>query len=400
MNLRKVILLLLVLTAIAAGVAYQFGLLPTKSESDLVTVHGNIEAVVTELSFKIPGCIVNRYFDEGQEVQEGQVVCELEKNDLEADLAAREAEFKAAQAAYEEAEHGSRPEEIEAARAARKKALEMFNELKAGSRQQEKDAALATTQSAAADQARVKTELDRAMRLSQADRGAIDQEEFERRKAAYEIAAAKYREAEQRWKLVDLGPRDEEIRQAEAAFHQADAQCRLVEKGPRDEEKEQARAKKAQSQAAWRLAQVRRDYATIRFPPSNDGLAHRWFVLSKNAEPREFVSPGTPVITVGDMKNVWLRAYLEEPYLGRVKIGQKARVWTDSRPGKPYEGTVAFISDEAEFTPKNVQTDKERTRLVYRIKINIDNTDLGLKRGMPAVAEIPLDLSSAETVKE
>jgi HlyD family secretion protein len=75
-------------------------------------------------------------------------------------------------------------------------------------------------------------------------------------------------------------------------------------------------------------------------------------------------------------------------------------VWTDRRPAKPYEGTLAFISDEAEFTPKNVQTDKERTRLVYRIKINIDNVDLELKRGMPAVAEIPLDPSSTGTVKE
>ena len=77
-----------------------------------------------------------------------------------------------------------------------------------------------------------------------------------------------------------------------------------------------------------------------------------------------------------------------------MKIGQKARVWTDGRPGQPFEGTVAFIAEEAEFTPKNVQTDKERTRLVYRIKINVNNANLELKRGMPAVAEIPLDQPS------
>ena len=77
-----------------------------------------------------------------------------------------------------------------------------------------------------------------------------------------------------------------------------------------------------------------------------------------------------------------------------MKIGQKVRVWTDGRPGQPFEGTVAFIAEEAEFTPKNVQTDKERTRLVYRIKINVYNANLELKRGMPAVAEIPLDQPS------
>ncbi len=205
MSLRRILVAILALAGLSAGLAYQFGLVHTKNEVATATVHGNIEATVVEVSFKIPGWIVRRNFDEGQEIHEGDVVAELEKADLDADVAARQAEFDAARAACDEAERGSRPEEIDAARAARRKAMELWNEMKAGSRKQEKAAALATADSAAAEMARLKTELDRATRLLEADRGAINQEEYERRQAAYNVAAAKYRESEQRWKLVRSG---------------------------------------------------------------------------------------------------------------------------------------------------------------------------------------------------
>ena len=114
-------------------------------------------------------------------------------------------------------------------------------------------------------------------------------------------------------------------------------------------------------------------------------------ILSKNVEPKEYVAPGTAVVTMADLGQVWLRAYVEETDLGRVKVGQKAFVTTDSFPGKRYEGRVAFIASEAEFTPKTVQTRKERVKLVYRIKIDIPNPAMELKPGMPADAEIVLD---------
>jgi HlyD family secretion protein len=111
-------------------------------------------------------------------------------------------------------------------------------------------------------------------------------------------------------------------------------------------------------------------------------------VLSKNVEPGEYVAPGTPVVTVGDVVNCWLRAYITAGDLPRVKLGQKARVIVDSRSGKFYEGRVSFIAANAEFTPKNVQTEKERVKLVYRIKIDVHNPSQELKPGMPADAEI------------
>jgi len=131
------------------------------------------------------------------------------------------------------------------------------------------------------------------------------------------------------------------------------------------------------------IAQIRRSYATLQSPVS--GL-----VLSESVETGEYVTAGTPVVTVADLRQIWLRAYINEPDLGRVKVGQAVRVFTDTYPDKAYRGRITFISSTAEFTPKNVQTSQERVKLVYRIKIAVDNPDMQLKPGMPADAEILL----------
>ena len=111
-------------------------------------------------------------------------------------------------------------------------------------------------------------------------------------------------------------------------------------------------------------------------------------VLVKAADVGEVLAPGTSVVTVGDIEHPWLRAYIREQDLGRVKLGSKARVTTDSFPGKVYDGRISFISSEAEFTPKQIQTAEERVKLVYRVKIEIDNQRHELKSNMPADAEI------------
>jgi HlyD family secretion protein len=100
---------------------------------------------------------------------------------------------------------------------------------------------------------------------------------------------------------------------------------------------------------------------------------------------------GTPVVTVGDLANVWLRGYVDEGDLGRVKVGQRALVRTDTWPDRVYEGRVSFLSSEAEFTPKNVQTEKERVKLVYRVKVDVPNPRMELKPGMPADADIVVE---------
>ena len=126
-------------------------------------------------------------------------------------------------------------------------------------------------------------------------------------------------------------------------------------------------------------------YATLTAPTSG-------VILSKNIEPMEYVAPGTSVVTLANLGQVWLRSYVEEADLGRVKVGQKAFITSDTYPGKRYEGRVSFIASEAEFTPKSVQTRKERAKLVYRIKVDIPNPAMELKPGMPVDAEIALDV--------
>jgi HlyD family secretion protein len=114
-------------------------------------------------------------------------------------------------------------------------------------------------------------------------------------------------------------------------------------------------------------------------------------VLVKSANVGEILAPGTTVMTIGDIDHPWLRGYINERDLGRVKLGTKAKISTDSYPGKVYWGRVSFIASEAEFTPKQIQTSEERLKLVYRIKIDVDNPQRELKSNMPADAELVLE---------
>jgi HlyD family secretion protein len=155
----------------------------------------------------------------------------------------------------------------------------------------------------------------------------------------------------------------------------------------RDEAKtnaEVARARIDSLQASLELAEIRLNYADLKSPL--DG-----FVLVKSAEAGEVMQVGSPVFTIADLKDIWLTAYINETDLGKVKLNQTANVTTDTYPGKIYKGRVSFISEEAEFTPKQIQTKEERTKLVYRIKITIDNVSMELKPGMPADAAIKIE---------
>ena len=113
-------------------------------------------------------------------------------------------------------------------------------------------------------------------------------------------------------------------------------------------------------------------------------------VLVKSAETGEVVNSGTSILTLADIANVWVKAYIPETDLSRVKWGQEVIVKTDLRPQKEYRGRISFISSQAEFTPKQIQTEKERVTLVYRIKVDLPNPDHELKPGMPADGKILL----------
>jgi HlyD family secretion protein len=346
-----------------------------------IRISGNIETTEAQVAFKIAGRVEQRLFDEGQMVAKGQEVAQLDTADLKCNVELRKAELQTAAAALAELKAGSRVEEKAAAKAALEKADHALADLAAGSRPQEKAAAAAATAAAAADLSRLQADLRRATALFQ--RRTISAEEYDAARSAADMAVEKHNQAVAQQKLVDEGYRKEQIEGARSAVAQAKAQYDLVMAGPRQEDIDQAAARVAQAEAALKLAETQLGYATVYAPLTG-------VVLSKNIEPGEYVAPGTPVVTVGDLVNVWLRGYIEERDVVRVRYQQRAWVTTDTYPGERFEGYVSFVSSEAEFTPKNVQTQKERVKLVYRVKIDIKNTNpkMQLKPGMPADAVI------------
>ncbi len=325
MNKRRVIPIA-VLVIIAAAVIFFMASRP-KRDGNSIRMSGNIEVVSVELSFRIPGRMISRPLDEGMIVRRGQVAASLDPTELQHSIAQQSASLGAARAQLAELEHGSRPEDIRSGEAAVK--------------------------AAQADLSRWDAELARRRDLHK-----------------YGIVA-----------LTDVEVADANDKQAREKVDQTKQALALLRKGPRVEEIEQARAKADQAQAALAESQTQLTFCTLRSPV--DGV-----VLAKHIEPGEQVAAGTPVLTVADLHDIWLRGYIDETDLGRIQLGQKVRVTTDSFPGKVYDGTISFISSEAEFTPKTVQTQKERVKLVYRIKVTIANPNLELKPGMPADGEI------------
>ncbi len=147
---------------------------------------------------------------------------------------------------------------------------------------------------------------------------------------------------------------------------------------------EAARGMLAQAQASLSLARVQVANSYIEAPISG-------VMLEKNIEAGELAMPGTPICKLGDIARVYLKIYLPEKEYGRVKLGQKAKVTVDSYPGKEYEGTLSTIAGQAEFTPKDIQTKEERTKLVFAVKISLSNPKGELKPGMPADVVIDLE---------
>lgn len=336
---------------------------------------GTVEVADVRLAFQVAGRLEARLVSEGEAVKKGQAVAQLDTVELHQAVARSEAELRLAEAALAELEAGARPQELKQAEAAAERARAVVAEADAGSRAQDLAAALATVEAARAENGRTGRDYTRVKGLF--DAGAVPDQEHDRAKTAAETAAQALAAAEARLSLLKEGVRVEEKAQARAALKQAEAVLTLLREGARAEVRQQARARVDAAKAALANARTRLEYGRLASPLSGTALAH-------HAEPGEYVTPGTPIVTVADLADAWVRVYVPETEVGRVRPGQAARVTVDSFPGKVFEGTVSFISAEAEFTPRAVQTPKERVRLVYRIKVTVRNPAFDLKPGMPA----------------
>jgi len=329
--MMKRITVVLVLAGLAVAGYYYFAGSRANhaAPADTLMVSGNIEAHESVLGFRVPGRIVELPVEEGQWVEAGTVLARLDAADYRQQVSVDEAALRVRDAEL---------------------ALAL-----AGSREQEIQVAQRNVADAEADMKQKELDLKRAEELY-----------------AKDVVSAQFRDQA-----------DTNFKRSRAIFERAQQTLNQTVEGTRKEQIGIARANVAQARQRLQLSRVNLEYSELRAPMAG-------VVTVRQAELGEVVNPGTPVVTLADLDNVWLRAYVNETDLGRIRWGQEAALRTDTYPDKTYRGRISFIASQAEFTPKSVQTFKERVTLVYRIKIDADNPNHELKPGMPADATIDL----------
>src|SRR5208337_4347225 len=321
--MKRVIPLLLLL-AIGGAVAYyhpQWFRKPV--DENVLKLSGNIEAHESLVSFKVTGRILALPVDEGMTLKTGDLVARLDNDDYRQQVAEDESTIRVRD---------------------RQLALGL-----AGSRTQDIEAAKLAVLDAQADLEQKKKDYARYQALYEKDEIPAQTRDL----AATNVtrAQAAHKRAQESYNLLLAGTRKEELAIEHANVHQADENLQM--------------------------SRIRLAYTVLRAPFNG-------VVLVRQAELGEVVSPGTPIVTLADLDHLWVRVYVPETDLGKVHWGQPIDVRTDTYPDKIYHGRISFVSSEAEFTPKSVQTEKERVTLVYRVKVDVENPNRELKPGMPA----------------
>ena len=390
MKRRRLILVLFIAIAGTAAWMWRNGAFSRKGNQILVS--GNLELTQVDLSFKIPGKLVELKVREGDWVKQGDVIARLDSAQLGQQLARDQASVAGAQSQYQqlqtsiEYQKATLESDVAARRAELGQAQAKLDELQAGSRPQEIQQAQAALNDTHAWMDQAAMDWERAQTLFKNE--DISRAQFDQARAKYESTQAQVRQAEERLGLVKEGPRKEEIEGARAAVARAQAAVRQAEAARlelqrKQQELDARRAEIERARAQTGITRTQIDDTVITAPI--DGV-----VQVKSAEVGEVLAAGTTVVSLGDLEHPWLRAYINETDLGKVKLNQSVKLGTDSFPNKTYVGRISFISPEAEFTPKQIQTKEERVKLVYRIKIEVDNKEHELKNNMPVDAEIDL----------
>jgi HlyD family secretion protein len=390
MSKKKVIIPVL-LVAVAGGVL-GWRITHPAADPDIIRLSGNIELTEVDLSFKLPGRLVELAVSEGDDVTPGQLIARMDSNELKQQQAREGAGVESAESALVQLRTAIAWQtetiggDIALKRAELAAAEARLLELKNGSRPQELEAARAVAAEAEAQSKQAQSDWERAQRLYKND--DISTAQHDQFRTRSEAAAATLRRARQQLKLVEEGPRQEQIQQQRAAVDRAKAALRLAETNKLDLKRRQDELSMRQAEIARAKAQagvlaVQMDDRTLVSPIAG-------VVMAKSAEMGEVLAAGATVVTLGEIDKPWVRGYVSESSLGRVKLGKQVSVTTDSFPGKQYKGRITFISSEAEFTPKQIQTQEERQKLVYRIKIEVENPNRELKSNMPVDAGISL----------
>jgi HlyD family secretion protein len=317
------------LIAAALGAGAWYVLSHTEAEETQLWLQGNIDVRQVNLAFKVEGRIETLAVDEGDAVKAGGVIAGLDKRYFNDELRVARARLNNLAAALAKLEHGSRPEEIDQARAVTA----------------EREATLA----------RAQEDYNRAKNL--VDKGAVSRQDYDLMRATLVAAEAQLKAARDSQRLVEIGPRQEDI--------------------------DIARAQVGEHEAT--IVEIERRLEDAELVAPSDGV-----ILTRARERGAIVQAGETVVTLTLATPVWVRTYVGERDLGLVRPDQQARVITDTAPDRPYLAKIGFISPTAEFTPKTVETRELRTDLVYRLRVVVDNPDGGLRQGMPVTVSLPL----------
>jgi len=390
MKKRRVVVILLLLAA--AGGAWYWFYGNRDRATNRILVSGNLELTQVDLSFKTAGRMTELAVREGQFVKKGDLIAKLDSAQLEQQLLRDQAAVASAQSSLQQLETSIEYQgatidsDISTRRAELAQAQAKLDELLAGSRPQEIQQAQSAVADAKAWNDQAKSDWERAQALFA--REDISRSQFDQARAKLDSTAAQLRQVQDRLALSQEGPRKEEIAGGRAQVARAQAAVQTAEANRIElrRKREELAARKSEidrTRAQVGMTQTQIADATVVAPI--DGV-----VLVKAAEAGEVIAAGSTIVSLGDLGHPWLRAYINETDLGRIKLGSKVQLSTDSFKGKTYEGHISFISSEAEFTPKQIQTKEERVKLVYRIKIDVDNSHQELKNNMPVDGEILL----------
>ncbi len=337
-------------------------------------VSGYIEADEIRLGSRVGGRVHAVHIEEGDTVRPGELLLELDPFDLLALRAEADAQLQAKTAEYHKLKAGFREEEIAEVEAKFRQLSADLEKLKNGPRPQEIDVAKAEFESAHADFELQKKKHERIVSLF--EKGVATKDELDQADKGLEAAQALINARQKQLDLLLAGTRPEEIAAAKAGMEQAQAAWKLRKKGNRQEDIDQAHASMRAAQSA--LDAMDRQIAELKVYAPLAGT-----IQAVDLHPGDLVKANSPVLSMLDNRHLWVRAYVPENHLN-LSLHQKLKVTVDSYPEESFTGEITFISEQAEFTPRNVQTPEERSKQVFRIKVHlVDGLDK-VRAGMGA----------------
>lgn len=357
---RKQLTILIVLIVLVAGGIFASRWIQHRSDATLQG-SGTVEARYIRVGSKVGGRVNKVLVREGDSVQPDQVLVTFDDQELQAALGQ-------SRAAWQKAHSGSRPEDIAQARAATAEARAEYEQRKNGYRREDVAGAQADLDRAKAEEVRTHSDFDRYDALSKKD--LVSRQQRDAAEAAWKVAAAQQKNAQERLSQLQHGYRPEEIAAAEARYRQMEATQQKSERGSRVEDVDLAKAAYNYDEARAREAQVVSPAAAS--------------VEVLDVRPGDLIAPNVPVATLLERDQIYIRIYIPETEIGRVRLGQQAEVRVDSFPKTVFTGVVEQINQQAEFLPRNVQTRSERVHEVIGVKVRMNDTSGGVRSGMAA----------------